>query len=129
MLFKKCWLQQYNHNKLFYSRSRFSNKCRADSSPTCLTSCKECVYADPCIGAPPSFHQRLNELSLLEAETIKYEKSRKFKRKPKSDKDSWRRYCLYFDKKLYFKCSNFFATIFIFLYGLALHWQRVQNLL
>lgn len=44
-------------------------------------------YTDPVIGAPPSFQQRLMELSALESETIRYEKSKKVKKKVR-DRDS-----------------------------------------
>lgn len=44
-------------------------------------------YTDPIIGAPPSFQQRLMELSALESETIRYEKSKKVKKKVR-DRDS-----------------------------------------
>ena len=40
-------------------------------------------YSDPIPGAPPSFQQRIAELSSLEQETIRYEKTRKFKKKVK----------------------------------------------
>jgi len=46
---------------------------------------KEGVYADPCLSAPPSFQQRLMELSMLETETIKYERNKKLKRKKTQD--------------------------------------------
>ncbi|XP_048758003.1 uncharacterized protein LOC125668209 [Ostrea edulis] len=45
-------------------------------------------YIDPVIGAPASFQQRLMELSALEAETIRYERSKKVKKKFKQDRDS-----------------------------------------
>ncbi|XP_076097069.1 uncharacterized protein LOC143067591 isoform X2 [Mytilus galloprovincialis] len=44
-------------------------------------------YTDPVIGAQPSFQQRLMELSALESETIRYEKSKKVKKKVR-DRDS-----------------------------------------
>ncbi|XP_062568570.1 uncharacterized protein LOC134230747 [Saccostrea cucullata] len=45
-------------------------------------------YADPVVGAPASFQQRLMELSALEGETIRYERSKKVKKKVKQDRDS-----------------------------------------
>lgn len=45
-------------------------------------------YTDPLIGAPASFQQRLMELSALEAETVRYERSKKVKKKVKQDRDS-----------------------------------------
>ncbi|KAL8584621.1 hypothetical protein ACOMHN_002350 [Nucella lapillus] len=46
-------------------------------------------YCDPVPGAPPSFQQRLMELAALEAETVRWERSKKVKKKPlKQDKDS-----------------------------------------
>lgn len=42
-------------------------------------------YADPFAGAHPSFQQRLAELSSLENETIRWERSRKFKKKMKPE--------------------------------------------
>ncbi|XP_076462312.1 uncharacterized protein LOC143294740 [Babylonia areolata] len=46
-------------------------------------------YSDPVPGAPPSFQQRLMELAALEAETVRWERSKKVKKKPlKQDKDS-----------------------------------------
>ena len=40
-------------------------------------------YSDPLVGAPPTFQQRLAELAAIEAETIRWEKARKMKKKPK----------------------------------------------
>ncbi|CAG5136719.1 unnamed protein product, partial [Candidula unifasciata] len=45
-------------------------------------------YQDPLIGAPASFQQRLMELASLEADTIRWERNRKLKKKPKQDRDS-----------------------------------------
>lgn len=45
-------------------------------------------YTDPILGAPASFQQRLMELSALEAETIRYERNKKVKKKVKQDRDS-----------------------------------------
>lgn len=45
-------------------------------------------YTDPIVGAPASFQQRLMELSALEAETIRYERNKKVKKKLKQDRDS-----------------------------------------
>lgn len=46
-------------------------------------------YADPFVAAPTSFQQRLSEISMLESDTIKYERNRKLKRKKNNtDKDS-----------------------------------------
>ena len=45
-------------------------------------------YTDPVIGATASFQQRLMELSALEAETIRYERNKKVKKKVKQDRDS-----------------------------------------
>ncbi|OWF36174.1 uncharacterized protein LOC110442007 isoform X5 [Mizuhopecten yessoensis] len=45
-------------------------------------------YTDPLVGAPASFQQRLMELSALEAETVRYERSKKVKKKVKQDRDS-----------------------------------------
>ena len=45
-------------------------------------------YADPFLSAPTSFQQRLSEISMLESDTIKYERNRKLKRKKNVDKDS-----------------------------------------
>ena len=45
-------------------------------------------YADPFASAPSSFQQRLSEISMLESDTIKYERNRKLKRKKNVDKDS-----------------------------------------
>uniref|UniRef100_H2ZD49 Uncharacterized protein n=1 Tax=Ciona savignyi TaxID=51511 RepID=H2ZD49_CIOSA len=73
------------------TKTRLSSRygSRNDGSPQSYSSSatKECPYADPCISAPPSFQQRLTELSLLESETIKYERNRKLKRKKNQDKD------------------------------------------
>ncbi|XP_077991231.1 uncharacterized protein LOC144445518 [Glandiceps talaboti] len=43
-------------------------------------------YQDPVGGAPPCFTQRLAELSALECETIRYERTRKLKRQTKQAK-------------------------------------------
>ncbi|KAK3794658.1 hypothetical protein RRG08_003801 [Elysia crispata] len=45
-------------------------------------------YADPIHGATASFQQRLMELAALEAETIRWERTKKVKKKPRSDRDS-----------------------------------------
>ncbi|XP_064606772.1 uncharacterized protein LOC135471455 isoform X2 [Liolophura sinensis] len=46
-------------------------------------------YGDPFVGAPPQYQQRLAELSTLEADTVRYERTRKLKKKqPKQDRDS-----------------------------------------
>ncbi|XP_012936719.1 AAC-rich mRNA clone AAC11 protein [Aplysia californica] len=45
-------------------------------------------YPDPLVGAPASFQQRLMELGALEAETIRWERIKKVKKKPKQDRDS-----------------------------------------
>ncbi|XP_071119266.1 uncharacterized protein [Haliotis cracherodii] len=45
-------------------------------------------YTDPVSGASPSFQQRLMELSALEAETVRWERAKKIKKKTKQDRDS-----------------------------------------
>nr|CAB3263176.1 uncharacterized protein LOC104265834 [Phallusia mammillata] len=67
-------------------KSRMSSRygCRMDSGFN-LSSTRECQYSDPCQSAPASFQQRLIELSVLESDTIKYERSRKLKRKKNLD--------------------------------------------
>ncbi|XP_050402950.1 uncharacterized protein LOC126819117 isoform X2 [Patella vulgata] len=45
-------------------------------------------YTDPAIAAPASFQQRLIDLSALEAETVRWERSKKVKKKSKQDRDS-----------------------------------------
>ncbi|ESP05243.1 hypothetical protein LOTGIDRAFT_227898 [Lottia gigantea] len=45
-------------------------------------------YTDPAIGATNSFQQRLIDLSALEADTVRWERSKKVKKKPKQDRDS-----------------------------------------
>ncbi|XP_041357170.1 uncharacterized protein LOC121374232 isoform X6 [Gigantopelta aegis] len=45
-------------------------------------------YSDPLTGAPASFQQRLIELSSLESETIRWERTKKIKKKSKADRDS-----------------------------------------
>lgn len=42
-------------------------------------------YADPIAGSPPSFQSRLAELASLEAETVRWERLRKLKKKPRDD--------------------------------------------
>ncbi|XP_070556129.1 uncharacterized protein [Ptychodera flava] len=49
-------------------------------------SSKMAKYVDPIGGAPPCFTQRLAELSSLECETIRYERTRKLKRQSKQAK-------------------------------------------
>lgn len=44
-------------------------------------------YADPMIGAPPSFQQRIIELGALEGDTVRWERSKRLKKK-KQDRDS-----------------------------------------
>ncbi|XP_078486887.1 uncharacterized protein LOC104265834 [Ciona intestinalis] len=74
------------------AKTRLSSRygSRNDGSPQSYgnSSNKDSQYADPCIAAPPSFQQRLTELSILESDTIKYERNRKLKRKKNQDKDS-----------------------------------------
>lgn len=43
-------------------------------------------YADPIAGSSSSFQARLSELATLEAETVRYERMRKLKKKSR-DKD------------------------------------------
>ncbi|ELU00697.1 hypothetical protein CAPTEDRAFT_224194 [Capitella teleta] len=45
---------------------------------------EEPKYADPLINAPPSLNQRVSEMASLEADSLRWEKARKFKRKSKS---------------------------------------------
>ena len=45
-------------------------------------------YSDPLSGATPTFQQRLMELAALEAETVRWERTKKVKKKPKQDRDS-----------------------------------------
>lgn len=45
-------------------------------------------YPDPIHGATASFQQRLMELAALEAETIRWERTKKVKKKPRTDRDS-----------------------------------------
>ncbi|XP_039256879.2 uncharacterized protein LOC120333614 isoform X2 [Styela clava] len=59
--------------------SRYASKNDSNPVPS---------FSDPCISAPPSFQQRLTDLSILESETIKYERNRKLRRKKNQDKDS-----------------------------------------
>jgi hypothetical protein len=40
-----------------------------------------CKYPDPLSGAPPALQARMAEMAQLEQETIKYEKSKKVKKK------------------------------------------------
>lgn len=60
--------------------SRYSSKAESANASA--------SFSDPCIASPPSFQQRLTDLSLLESETIKYERNRKLRRKKNQDKDS-----------------------------------------
>ncbi len=49
-------------------------------------------YPDPFAGAPLAFQQRLADLSSLENETIRWERTRRFKKKNKAEggcKDTW----------------------------------------
>jgi hypothetical protein len=46
-------------------------------------------YSDPLSGAPGSFQTRLMELAALEAETVRWERTKKVKKKTtKQDRDS-----------------------------------------
>ncbi|KAL8625708.1 hypothetical protein ACOMHN_043983 [Nucella lapillus] len=45
-------------------------------------------YSDPLTGASPTFQQRLMELAALESETVRWERTKKIKKKPKADRDS-----------------------------------------
>ncbi|KAJ8305462.1 hypothetical protein KUTeg_016007 [Tegillarca granosa] len=45
-------------------------------------------YIDPIVGSQASFQQRIMELSALESETIRYEKTKRLKKKVKQDRDS-----------------------------------------
>ena len=44
-------------------------------------------YADPIAGSSPSFQARLSELASLEAETVRYERLRKLKKKNREKDD------------------------------------------
>ena len=56
----------------------------------CCIFSVEPKYSDPLSGASPSFQQRLMELAALEAETVRWERTKKVKKKqPKQDRDSW----------------------------------------
>lgn len=44
-------------------------------------------YTDPMIGAPASFQQRIIELGALEGDTVRWERSKRLKKK-KQDRDS-----------------------------------------
>ncbi len=47
-------------------------------------------YPDPLAGAPLSFQQRLADLSSLENETIRWERTRRFRKKGKAEsKETW----------------------------------------
>jgi len=59
------------------SKHGASKKSSADAEPK---------YADPLAGSSPSFQARLSELASLEAETVRYERLRKIKKKSR-DKD------------------------------------------
>jgi len=45
---------------------------------------KGCKYPDPMIGASPSFQARITEMAQLEVETIKFEKTKKTRKKASS---------------------------------------------
>ncbi|XP_071965398.1 uncharacterized protein [Antedon mediterranea] len=45
------------------------------------------VYSDAVSGATPAFQQRISELTTLENETLRYERTRKLKKKTKQDRD------------------------------------------
>ena len=47
----------------------------------CSSGCK---YPDPMIGASPSFQARITEMAQLEVETIKFEKTKKTRKKASS---------------------------------------------
>ena len=60
-------------------------KCKIPLSSVAV----EPKYSDPLSGATPSFQQRLMELAALEAETVRWERTKRVKKKPaKQDKDS-----------------------------------------
>ncbi|KAK6188778.1 hypothetical protein SNE40_004888 [Patella caerulea] len=65
------------------STSRFSMGTGASRSRDV-----EPKYTDPAMAAPASFQQRLIDLSALEAETVRWERSKKVKKKSKQDRDS-----------------------------------------
>lgn len=44
----------------------------------------ECKYPDPLIGASPSFQARITEMAQLEVETIRFEKTKKTRKKASS---------------------------------------------
>lgn len=44
-------------------------------------------YSDPLIGAPASYQQRLIELGALEGDTVRWERTKRLKKK-KQDRDS-----------------------------------------
>lgn len=48
----------------------------------------ESIYQDPLVGASNAFLLRVNEISSLEAETVRQERSRRLKKRNKLDRDS-----------------------------------------
>ena len=50
-------------------------------SALCSSGCK---YPDPMIGASPAFQARITEMAQMEVETIKFEKTKKTKKKTSS---------------------------------------------
>ena len=51
-----------------------------------MSSChpfSEPKYVDPLMGAPPSFNTRVAEIASLESETLRWERSKKSKKKNK----------------------------------------------
>ncbi|KAK7501067.1 hypothetical protein BaRGS_00007552 [Batillaria attramentaria] len=73
-------------------QARGSSTATSSSKSTSATNSAsggvEPKYSDPLVGAPPTFQQRLMELAALEAETVRWERTKKVKKKPKQDRDS-----------------------------------------
>lgn len=61
------------------------SKFRVHALPLHLFVAVEPRYSDPLAGAPSLFQQRLMELAALEAETVRWEKAKKVKKKSKQD--------------------------------------------
>lgn len=59
---------------------------RIGNESVTVTFCvSEPKYADPIMGASSSFQSRLAELASLEAETVRWERLRKLKKKSRDD--------------------------------------------
>ncbi|GFO23087.1 hypothetical protein PoB_004959200 [Plakobranchus ocellatus] len=78
----------FNGSGNLMGRQNNNNNNNSGSNSNTNNKEVEPKYPDPIVGATASFQQRLMELASLEAETIRWERTKKVKKKPRADRDS-----------------------------------------